>query len=271
MSTCFVFTQQEPLIDRTVKFILIRLFFIKVAFCPCGQWHFIEFSLVSTPPPIPLFLAGVNEHDVSLSPWLLAVTLCYIIQFNLADGHFLAHHPTSPLPFIFPFSPALLCTPLVSHSCVPSLHIWPSICSSFTHLHWPAFCFKCQFHTPDAHYICHCLCSPRTGSLPVLLSPLGKKQAPKGVVSSYMSMSANKLLLCFSDGELYAGTSADFMGRDFAIFRTLGKHHPIRTEQHDSRWLNGKIRGTDPMNWNQSLNWMCYSDEFGDKYSVTSS
>ncbi|XP_076849507.1 semaphorin-3ab [Brachyhypopomus gauderio] len=40
------------------------------------------------------------------------------------------------------------------------------------------------------------------------------------------------------DGELYSGTSADFMGRDFAIFRTLGKHHPIRTEQHDSRWLN---------------------------------
>uniref|UniRef100_A0A3B1KES4 Sema domain, immunoglobulin domain (Ig), short basic domain, secreted, (semaphorin) 3Ab n=1 Tax=Astyanax mexicanus TaxID=7994 RepID=A0A3B1KES4_ASTMX len=40
------------------------------------------------------------------------------------------------------------------------------------------------------------------------------------------------------DGELYAGTSADFMGRDFAIFRTLGEHHPIRTEQHDSRWLN---------------------------------
>ncbi|GAA6101838.1 semaphorin-3ab [Tachysurus ichikawai] len=40
------------------------------------------------------------------------------------------------------------------------------------------------------------------------------------------------------DGELYSGTAADFMGRDFAVFRTLGKHHPIRTEQHDSRWLN---------------------------------
>ncbi|KAE8616439.1 hypothetical protein XENTR_v10008807 [Xenopus tropicalis] len=40
------------------------------------------------------------------------------------------------------------------------------------------------------------------------------------------------------DGELYSGTAADFMGRDFAIFRTLGNHHPIRTEQHDSRWLN---------------------------------
>uniref|UniRef100_A0AAY4BT64 Uncharacterized protein n=1 Tax=Denticeps clupeoides TaxID=299321 RepID=A0AAY4BT64_9TELE len=38
--------------------------------------------------------------------------------------------------------------------------------------------------------------------------------------------------------KLYSGTSADFMGRDFAIFRTLGQHHPIRTEQHDSRWLN---------------------------------
>lgn len=43
-----------------------------------------------------------------------------------------------------------------------------------------------------------------------------------------------------ADGELYSGTAADFMGRDFAIFRTLGNHHPIRTEQHDSRWLNGK-------------------------------
>lgn len=31
-----------------------------------------------------------------------------------------------------------------------------------------------------------------------------------------------------ADGELYSGTAADFMGRDFAIFRTLGHHHPIR-------------------------------------------
>uniref|UniRef100_A0A8C1RQ29 Sema domain, immunoglobulin domain (Ig), short basic domain, secreted, (semaphorin) 3Aa n=1 Tax=Cyprinus carpio TaxID=7962 RepID=A0A8C1RQ29_CYPCA len=48
-------------------------------------------------------------------------------------------------------------------------------------------------------------------------------------------MQSSSLLI---DGELYSGTSADFMGRDFAIFRTLGSHHPIRTEQHDSRWLN---------------------------------
>lgn len=49
-----------------------------------------------------------------------------------------------------------------------------------------------------------------------------------------------QILFYFTDGELYSGTAADFMGRDFAIFRTLGNHHPIRTEQHDSRWLNGK-------------------------------
>uniref|UniRef100_A0A672JRB0 Semaphorin-3aa n=1 Tax=Sinocyclocheilus grahami TaxID=75366 RepID=A0A672JRB0_SINGR len=49
------------------------------------------------------------------------------------------------------------------------------------------------------------------------------------------NMQSSSLLI---DGELYSGTSADFMGRDFAIFRTLGSHHPIRTEQHDSRWLN---------------------------------
>uniref|UniRef100_H3B1H2 Semaphorin 3A n=1 Tax=Latimeria chalumnae TaxID=7897 RepID=H3B1H2_LATCH len=44
--------------------------------------------------------------------------------------------------------------------------------------------------------------------------------------------------LLLVDGELYSGTAADFMGRDFAIYRTLGHHHPVRTEQHDSRWLN---------------------------------
>uniref|UniRef100_A0A669DV85 Sema domain, immunoglobulin domain (Ig), short basic domain, secreted, (semaphorin) 3Aa n=1 Tax=Oreochromis niloticus TaxID=8128 RepID=A0A669DV85_ORENI len=44
--------------------------------------------------------------------------------------------------------------------------------------------------------------------------------------------------LLLGEFDLYSGTSADFMGRDFAIFRTLGDHHPIRTEQHDSRWLN---------------------------------
>uniref|UniRef100_A0A674BT84 Sema domain, immunoglobulin domain (Ig), short basic domain, secreted, (semaphorin) 3B n=1 Tax=Salmo trutta TaxID=8032 RepID=A0A674BT84_SALTR len=38
--------------------------------------------------------------------------------------------------------------------------------------------------------------------------------------------------------ELYAGVATDLMGRDFTIFRSLGGRPSIRTEQHDSRWLN---------------------------------
>ncbi|XP_005996380.1 semaphorin-3B isoform X2 [Latimeria chalumnae] len=38
--------------------------------------------------------------------------------------------------------------------------------------------------------------------------------------------------------ELYSGVATDLMGRDFTIFRSLGRRNSIRTEQHDSRWLN---------------------------------
>ncbi|XP_065543269.1 semaphorin-3B isoform X2 [Lathamus discolor] len=38
--------------------------------------------------------------------------------------------------------------------------------------------------------------------------------------------------------ELYSGVATDLMGRDFTIFRSLGQRPSIRTEQHDSRWLN---------------------------------
>uniref|UniRef100_A0A8C1SWZ5 Sema domain, immunoglobulin domain (Ig), short basic domain, secreted, (semaphorin) 3B n=1 Tax=Cyprinus carpio TaxID=7962 RepID=A0A8C1SWZ5_CYPCA len=38
--------------------------------------------------------------------------------------------------------------------------------------------------------------------------------------------------------ELYAGVATDLMGRDFTIFRSMGQRPSIRTEQHDSRWLN---------------------------------
>uniref|UniRef100_A0A673HBZ7 Semaphorin-3B-like n=1 Tax=Sinocyclocheilus rhinocerous TaxID=307959 RepID=A0A673HBZ7_9TELE len=38
--------------------------------------------------------------------------------------------------------------------------------------------------------------------------------------------------------ELYAGVATDLMGRDFTIFRSMGRRLSIRTEQHDSRWLN---------------------------------
>ncbi|XP_043834899.1 semaphorin-3B isoform X1 [Dromiciops gliroides] len=38
--------------------------------------------------------------------------------------------------------------------------------------------------------------------------------------------------------ELYSGVATDLMGRDFTIFRSLGRRPNLRTEQHDSRWLN---------------------------------
>ncbi|KAF1472267.1 Semaphorin-3B, partial [Pygoscelis antarcticus] len=43
---------------------------------------------------------------------------------------------------------------------------------------------------------------------------------------------------CLSGEELYSGVATDLMGRDFTIFRSLGRRPSIRTEQHDSRWLN---------------------------------
>lgn len=46
--------------------------------------------------------------------------------------------------------------------------------------------------------------------------------------------------LSLSDGELYAGVYVDFMGADPAVFRTLGTKTVMRTDQYNSRWLNGK-------------------------------
>ncbi|XP_071350223.1 semaphorin-3D [Trachinotus anak] len=44
-----------------------------------------------------------------------------------------------------------------------------------------------------------------------------------------------------TDGELYAGTSVDFMGANAAVFRTTiqgSSQHYIRTEAYDQNWLN---------------------------------
>lgn len=37
----------------------------------------------------------------------------------------------------------------------------------------------------------------------------------------------------------------DFMGTDAAIFRTLGKQTAMRTDQYNSRWLNGELHLQD--------------------------
>lgn len=40
----------------------------------------------------------------------------------------------------------------------------------------------------------------------------------------------------------------DFMGTDAAIFRTLGKQTAMRTDQYNSRWLNGE-NSPRPLRW----------------------
>lgn len=44
------------------------------------------------------------------------------------------------------------------------------------------------------------------------------------------------LYLIVVDGQLFAGTVADVSARDALVYR-----RSIRTEQHDSQWLNGII------------------------------
>lgn len=47
-------------------------------------------------------------------------------------------------------------------------------------------------------------------------------------------------------GELYSGTSSDFMGSSAAFFRTWvhgAEQSYIRTEQNQDHWLHGRSRG----------------------------
>lgn len=91
---------------------------------------------------------------------------------------------------------------------------------------------------------------------------------PQGSQTSVFIISSF-LLLCFFpmtanclpllDGNLYAGVHVDFMGTDPAIFRTLGDRPAVRTEQYDSRWLNGECQAdrmcssADPKRLDQPL------------------
>lgn len=59
----------------------------------------------------------------------------------------------------------------------------------------------------------------------------------------YCSCSGSRSFSFSLDGDLYAGTSVDFMGANAAIFRTSiqgSSQHYIRTEAYDHNWLNGK-------------------------------
>ncbi|XP_033103451.1 semaphorin-1A-like, partial [Anneissia japonica] len=47
-----------------------------------------------------------------------------------------------------------------------------------------------------------------------------------------------KVTSVFAEGSLYAGTVADFNGRDSALTRSMGNAVPLITKRHDSLWLN---------------------------------
>ncbi|XP_033124410.1 semaphorin-1A-like [Anneissia japonica] len=47
-----------------------------------------------------------------------------------------------------------------------------------------------------------------------------------------------KVTSVFAEGSLYAGTVADFNGRDSTLTRSMGNAVPLITKRHDSLWLN---------------------------------
>ncbi|XP_049633302.1 semaphorin-3B [Suncus etruscus] len=70
---------------------------------------------------------------------------------------------------------------------------------------------------------------------PVLRLDLRRQEDGKGRSPYDPSHRAASVLV---GEELYSGVAADLMGRDFTIFRSLGRRPSLRTEPHDSRWLN---------------------------------
>ncbi|KAG7251003.1 hypothetical protein CRUP_003557 [Coryphaenoides rupestris] len=77
----------------------------------------------------------------------------------------------------------------------------------------------------------------------------GKVDSGKGKCSYDPKLNSVSALI---NGELYAGVYIDFMGTDSAIFRTLGKQTAMRTDQYNSRWLNGKSSPTEPSQFTHS-------------------
>ena len=67
-------------------------------------------------------------------------------------------------------------------------------------------------------------------------------------INLLFSLCVSLVVVCPEDGELYAGTSVDFMGANAAIFRTTiqgSSQHYIRTEAYDHNWLNGETHQSE--------------------------
>jgi len=60
---------------------------------------------------------------------------------------------------------------------------------------------------------------------------------PRTARVSYFAPGRARVCLCCLDGRLYSATAADWSSRDSLIYSK-----PLRTEQHNSHWLNGEDR-----------------------------
>lgn len=86
-----------------------------------------------------------------------------------------------------------------------------------------------------------CSYDPKQENVAVLISKKCKKNLQKNAPECNLRCSVNcSSFFIFTDGNLYAGVHIDFMSTDAALFRTMGGRTAIRTEQYDSRWLNGE-------------------------------
>ena len=47
----------------------------------------------------------------------------------------------------------------------------------------------------------------------------------------------NSTALMLDNGDYFSATTTDFLGRDPAIYRIMGPSKPLRTVQHNNRWL----------------------------------
>lgn len=51
----------------------------------------------------------------------------------------------------------------------------------------------------------------------------------------------NSTALMTANGDFYGATVVDIKGQDPAIYRSMGIGAKLRTQQYDSKWLNGKF------------------------------
>lgn len=65
-----------------------------------------------------------------------------------------------------------------------------------------------------------------------------KSESGKGRCSFNPEVNTVSVML---NQELFSGMYIDFMGTDAAIFRSLTKRNPVRTDQHNSKWLSEPI------------------------------